>query len=1124
VCFALGLVNATWDLSILITDACLCPADIAYFQSGYLWDHLHSAAYALGAMLSTLYQPLGDAIGGILIYLLNVPEIVWQVGIDFVFGNVYNFTGDPFAPLGAYCLANNTAGFENFLLIFNNSGAFGQLFGCNATLSPFPLESPLSTCDDSVVGCFVFNLYRFLGFTADNLIKFVCWLSTLVQFNSNLQPTWLGINLDLPFRYYINLATCWQNLLYLLDVPSLGDPPDETCIYVQGGQTLYKASFACAFGNLIAAAWLAVGSVAYEILHTVQLVLAAFEAPPIPGVVVQVPTLQAATADLDVALCMVGQVIGGLFPLTFNCSSQAINMPPFPPNPFLPPTAEAQTGTFPPVVPPADRFNTPDQCTFSRADWSADPASPCNCTVLNLVNPLVNNAPPSPACFLECLQPGATFPYLVGNPISPNPAELAEVNFTYAEFTTPSAIRVFLCANLFPGVNGSFPPIGPLNPTPVVDPTTNGTGGFPPAEFVAEVHTRHPSCGHPDQVLTAQLNWLYQSLYNPLFVLVLNSQWANLSNPFCGGALNQTAAAAADPAFISPDLVGALPGTQVGEVIDALGRWQYSSGNFNVHFWTSFFQGFITPGVVNPIAQTAAVIPGVPVFAWNITADALLPVLRAYNQAYERCVFNTNYSSCFTEVRTLQPSNLPSRPPLSATNGTDNNTNIDFISFTPLDLAQVVTSSDCDCFGAPYTTFARYWGNVTARATDPVLGACLLFCDPIALPYLVGSRPADCLTLGFCQGFTGVEIDTIGGLRDVLSSGQPGTVGTMEYITRTGLTAIDHSQTGALAGYLLASQTAIDYLHRYMPTQSVFLRTLGDPLMTPTACINNSADRILFAGVDMGLIVEMMTKLFYADLNPTWDCNSWFATNTSEYSFCNRWTATYNFTTPTASNAVYQDFAYNHILPLLQLFVTWRPRGNFSLATNDCFVLGTALTNDQLGNLGTDLGNIPNISGSMGLPPISFLDPQCARCYDSALPQIFTKMHGNIIWMSRRGINTWHFCQWLIIGRCVCVRFAFLRRSGRRIVARHFGDITCAQAPTPRRGFGMIIISVLGLLCFPKCHGHSPGFVKPVFGDRILFRLVGAISCVPVRHAILTIGDEDTRSAARIGQRPAMVE
>ena len=64
-----------------------------------------------------------------------------------------------------------------------------------------------------------------------------------------------------------------------------------------------------------------------------------------------------------------------------------------------------------------------------------------------------------------------------------------------------------------------------MNNQPVVNPTTNGSG-FPPAEFVAEL-------------LVAGLNWQYQSLYAPWFDLWLNSQWTNLSNPFCGGLMNQ---------------------------------------------------------------------------------------------------------------------------------------------------------------------------------------------------------------------------------------------------------------------------------------------------------------------------------------------------------------------------------------------------------------------------------------------------------------------------------------------------------------------------------------------------------------------------------------------------------
>ena len=275
------------------------------------------------------------------------------------------------------------------------------------------------------------------------------------------------------------------------------------------------------------------------------------------------------------------------------------------------------------------------------------------------------------------------------------------------------------------------------------------------------------------------------------------------------------------------------------------------------------------------------------------------------------------------------------------------------ITWTPLQLATVVTSADCDC---SQPTATRYWYNFTERSNNPNLGACVLFCDPPAFPYLLGTRPAECLTLGFCQAFTGVEITNLAGLRNVLSSGQPGTVSGSEMVTSLGFTAIDNSATDALAGYLLASALILDYLARYVPETTIFLRTLSDPLFSTTKCINDTVlARPLYSGEDMGIVVKVLTDVYYGDIAVNYDCNSHYYDNTTYWAFCNKLYGQVNASMPTVSTAAYNAFTLTYVLPLLQSFTNFMPQGNISLS-NQCFEVATVLTSGQLVDLGSNLG------------------------------------------------------------------------------------------------------------------------------------------------------------------------
>ncbi len=134
--------------------------------------------------------------------------------------------------------------------------------------------------------------------------------------------TFKDINTSRLWRSFINIGECLRQLLYLFDVEGSGDPANETCEYqVFGSGILYKASIGCGLGNLAKATWLALGSLLYEFLRMLQTVLTAFASPSY-AVNIRIPTFNDALNDVEVMACEVGAIIGGIFPVKFNCSSQ----------------------------------------------------------------------------------------------------------------------------------------------------------------------------------------------------------------------------------------------------------------------------------------------------------------------------------------------------------------------------------------------------------------------------------------------------------------------------------------------------------------------------------------------------------------------------------------------------------------------------------------------------------------------------------------------------------------------------------------------------------------------------------------------------------------------------------
>ncbi len=250
--------------------------------------------------------------------------------VGFIFATIYTPSpdGNPFAFAVPYCngtqpnffgTGNASVVRANYAIFYNHSAEIAILFGCDPNNdNGYPLASPGAICaKQSVLACILLNLYRFLAEAVDVLERTACYLSELVQFDGT-KATFKDINTTRLWRSYINLGECVRQLLYLLDVLNLGDPAGQPCEYAGPS---FKRSLACGFGNLLKAVWLAIGSLAYELLRLIQTLLTSFALPSY-GSSIRIPTFTDALNDVEVATCEIGVIIGAIFPLTFNCSSQ----------------------------------------------------------------------------------------------------------------------------------------------------------------------------------------------------------------------------------------------------------------------------------------------------------------------------------------------------------------------------------------------------------------------------------------------------------------------------------------------------------------------------------------------------------------------------------------------------------------------------------------------------------------------------------------------------------------------------------------------------------------------------------------------------------------------------------
>lgn len=978
----LALANNTLNLFRLTTHTTNSYADIAYFQFGYAFDWWRDAGFALGKVAAVFYGPLEMPVADIPNIVTGVVQIIFELGIHLFFDNIYLFPADGniFKFFVTYCLANNTGASENYRLLYNHSAAIAELFGCNpAGDAPFALESPGAVCADNVAGCLGLSIYRILVEVVDLVERHVCYLSELVQFNKD-KVHFGYISYDPLFRALIHFAECIRRLFYWLDTPlqSIGDPPGQPCQYAgPNGQTLFKRSFLCAIGNVVDAGLLFFDSILYELLRLARSLLETFA--QVPNVAVEIPTLASANADFKAALCQFGAVIGSLVPVTFSCSAQAVayrdsTSPatsigiPEPP-PTIPPTT--QTTAPVPVVPTARR-DTTRVCTYSRTAWATEPLGGCNCSTTGALAWGVNQtAPPAPACFLECLQPGVDFPFFVGAQLLPNAAFGGTVPVDTL-FSNASTLRAFLRATLPMEGQGVAP--GVATPSAFGE-TVDPTGAEAEADFVAEL-------------VVATLNERFHRLYNPAFDLAFNlgtpvvnsTDFVNGTldvNGTCGSGYINTSVNGSAVAFIA-GVQPAIGRVSVRQYVDLMNRFTYAMAQYGSAGYNSLFSPTLAAdGAVNPaniLARQIDAFVSWPVAGnWSTAANALLEGLRLYNRAYLSCRMDTAEAACFTPFRVVQPSASPQPwdTPLAPAVLANATGAVSVVTWSAVDFGQVVFDGlDCDC-SASY----RHYYDTTLRRS-PFAGACLLLCDGPAYPYLLGERPDQTFVAGFSEMNTGLEVTGLGGLRGVLLDGQlplPATYGTAEYGQETRDAAVDVSRTRALAGLLLASRFNLQLLQRYLPNRYLFLRPYGDPILNSCGLFNATLDAQLWGGVRMDLMVDVLTTIFYGDLNTERDClrHYAYATRVSDprYALCAKFVQRFGTGTSPSTNLV----TWNNLLKdtayvILQRLTTFRPQGNVSLG-NDCFIIATLL----------DSG-----SGLAVLPPSNFTEPLA----DPALPPL----------------------------------------------------------------------------------------------------------------------------------------
>lgn len=920
-CFALALLNNTWSLSLLITNAKLNSSDLAYFQMGYIFDWLRAASLCLGQVFAALDPALEFAVSGLVDVVIWAVQIAIEITIQQIFFLAYAFLsffpefGIDATLFGAsfYCQANNTAATSAYASLLNNSAAFAILVGCNASTQLFPMDTLGATCEDNPAGCIVLSTYRFLVETVNVLELTLCALPQLVTFNSNLTVA-ANISIDGMIREGLHFGRCLRVLLYvpfplvrcspirsaLFDNPDWGSPPGPCEFLDDNGRVQFKRSFWCGLGVALKSSVYAIIAALYQILNMLQAVFTSFAIPSY-ATNIRLPTFLASLSDVQTAFCGLAAAIAGLLPLTFSCSAQLdtssgsnnVPLPPTP-NPWGQPVELA----------PLNQRDPNMICSFNRFAWSSGGTSACNCNSSiwrTFTFAQLATTQSTPACTLECAQ-DLWDPIFFGAPYLPSAqrALVAHAINARVDFSNTSTLVAFLPTAEYPLSSAVVYPFGTvaqpnnyalgpvLDPSPV-DPTFGG------GEWLAQLLTGMINDRVTSTFNSAQLVW------NPAgnMPLCINSTmpFANTTNPRIAAAFN---------AFLFQPLDGGIRVSDYVAVINLFvfgsglmtGFWQTNQAFINSIFQTGTPANTLATSIMN---LAAAVYPNGSAAGTTVAESTgfyitvLAPVLE-YNglfpgngtcTGWPYIVTNaSSYETCFINDGVIFPE--PSGPiiaPLPTNLTVQAGVTPILCTYAPTDW--LGPTGGCDCtFPAQY----QHYGS------SPV---CTLFCDPPSYPLFVGALPADCLLPGTCSASIGGNFfnyaDVVGGLGAVVGGldnqmGEP--------------LIVPLVNTPNFYKNFLSTALSLYYLRRHNPTQYIYFRTLDDPLYGAN-CIANTTDQQLWAGVNVEVMLRIINTTFFGDdavPNRT-TCLGFYQPTSTEFTVCSNFVRQYPQVRPPPSTA-----------------------------------------------------------------------------------------------------------------------------------------------------------------------------------------------------------------------------
>jgi hypothetical protein len=889
----LSFINSTLNLPLLATRNCECFDDVAYFQLGFIFDRFNNGAFALGEVAGIFDDHLVPIIGDLGTYIFTAARIALELGRDAIFFNVYLPSPDDnfLAYTVPYCKAPLEAPQQNYAIINNLTAELAMLVGCDPDLDPYPLNSTSAICADTVWGCLTLSVPRLVHELVTLVLRFVCYLSELVQFDGTKTTFW-ELPMDDFWRAYIHLAECLRRLAYLLNIFELPDPANQECEYTTGPslQLAFKRQLFCVVGNTIQTVMLLVGSAANAILYFVRTLLSDVVTPDI-GVQTEIPTFREAVINLMVLFCDVGALFGSFFPFDLSCSAQSF-APITGGTTYRPLFSKTQDMVPPPAIDTAARQPLGTFCTYTRAEWATTPAIPCDCENASITaawNDTVSPAPLlTPECFIECMAPSIfnesfNRQLTVGTGLE-RTFQLNGVVMTsmQAVFTTPASIRSFL--------NDSSLTRFMFNDTNLLDPVDGSTQ--PAGDFVAEI-------------LTALLNAWYQRVFNPAEELY----FVNGAAPACSAFAQHGADTEwANYTLAGYDTFGALVQPYLYDqsmfnLLDFINRFMYGSAPLGSESYAAgaFLERIYQGGPSNPITGMHALGTALHTNfgwgdaaaaasnrTWNMTMDVMIEVLRLYNNAAPHCVpanAPNGENTCFQAIRIPAPAAPAPTPEVGVPNrtlATETIRNNMPYAWSELPLAP------CDC--TTNASIQAHYNNYVNAAQTNFYVPCMLECFGPPFPLLLGQRKDQCYVGGFCEDHVAQEISNLATLRSLMAYGDP-SIGT--FVRSDNVDNVIGLTDRVLRAHFAAARLNWHLSLRLFPSKYLFVRYLTDPAFDVDSCFRVGDRNFLesIAGQRVDIVVDVLEKVFFltAAAEPyvkTPQCSSLFPEASRQFGIC----------------------------------------------------------------------------------------------------------------------------------------------------------------------------------------------------------------------------------------------